>query len=190
MYVCNYCKRVLKDVYEKCPGCGSSSFSTKSYLGEVVINNPPKDGYKINTKNYKKKIKHLNIAIFISYLAMIGLMILFFPFIIMPALISIMVIVILTKEKNKAKKNIKRVEKLCKKGVLVKCLKYKVVNTGTMVAGHYYKCLEVTYKNAFGVEIPLYSETKYDIEKHKNETVDLLIDPDDYSNYFIDYEIF
>ena len=190
MYVCNYCKRVLKDEYEKCPGCGGSSFKTKSYLGEVIISDPPKDGYKININNYVRKIRNLNIAIFITIIVTILLVILFFPFIIMPNLFGILFIIFFIKKKKESKNDIKRINKLCKKGILVKGMKYKVVNTGTMVAGHYYKCIEVNYKNANGIEIPLYSETKYDIEKYKKDTVDLLIDPDDYSNYFIDYEIY
>lgn len=190
MYVCNYCKRVLKESYEKCPGCGSSSFTTKADLGEVIIKNPPKDGYKINIKNYKRKLRDLNIAILVTIFATIGLMIVFFPMIIMPLIMGFIVMCTCINLKIQTKKNIKRVEKLCKTGTLVKGLKYKLVNTGTMVAGHYYKCIEVKYKNANGVEIPIYSETKYDADKSKDETVDLLIDPDDYSNYFIDYEIY
>lgn len=190
MYVCNYCKRVLKDTYEKCPGCGGSSFSTKSYLGETIINNPPKDGYKISIRNYKKKIRDLNILIVVGIIFTIFLLIIFFPFFVFPIMFGIIIISLLVKTKKKVKKDIKKIEKLCKKGILVKGMKYKIVNTGTMVAGHYYKCIEVNYKNVNGIEIPLYSETKYDIDKHKKDTVDLLIDPDDYSNYFIDYEIY
>ena len=34
------------------------------------------------------------------------------------------------------------------------------------------------------------SKEKYTEKEKKDETVDLLIDPDDYSNYFIDFEIY
>ena len=58
MHICNYCGRVLKHDYEKCPGCGSSSFKNKAYLGETIIKNPPKDGYKVNTSNYEKFLRN------------------------------------------------------------------------------------------------------------------------------------
>ena len=92
--------------------------------------------------------------------------------------------------KRKTKKAMNRALKLAKTGMLVKGIQYKEINTGTMVMGKYYKCIEVNFKNSAGVEIPLYSETKYDADIKNPETVDLLIDPDDYSNYFIDYEIY
>ena len=190
MHVCNYCKRVLKDDYEKCPGCGGSDFSNKSYLGEVVIDTPPKDGYKLNIDNYKRSIRNANIAIIIGIIVLIGLMIMFFPFIITPSILGIIIIAIASKSKKDTKRNLERVKKLANKGLLVKGLDYQLVNTGTMIAGKYYKCIQVNFKNSAGVEIPLYSETKFDVENKKFKTVDLLIDPDDYSNFFIDYEIY
>ena len=190
MHICNYCKRVLKEDYEKCPGCGNTDFSNKAFLGEVVIDTPPKDGYKINIDNYKKAIKNARIVILSGILFLIIFDIICFPFIFFTTLIGIGIIYVGHIYKKNSIENIKRVEKLCKKGLLVKGLKYKLVNTGTMFMGKYYKCFMVNYKNSAGVEIPLYSETKFDVDKKKNKTVDLLIDPDDYSNYFIDYEIY
>lgn len=190
MHICNYCKRVLKGDYETCPGCGGSSFSNKAFLGETIIKNPPKDGYKINKKNYKKAIKNAWLVILLGIVVWIILAVLFFPFIFTPSIFGICIIIGGIIYKNNNKKNIRRVEKLSKKGLLVKGLKYEVVNTGTMVMGKYYKCIKINYKNSCGVEIPPYSETKYDIDIKKYKTVDLLIDPDDYSNYFIDYEIY
>jgi len=205
MQICNYCNRVLKHEYEKCPGCGGSSFSNKAYLGEEIIKKPPKDGYKINTDNYYKSIKNCNIiagigllfvVIFILFSSPFLLVGLFEPTLLLPELIpiaiGIAILVARSKYKKKMKKEIERAEKLSTKGILVKNIPYKAVETGTMVNGYYYKCLQVNFKNSQGVEIPLYSETKFDIEKNmeKDKTADLLIDPDDYSNYFIDFEIF
>ena len=121
---------------------------------------------------------------------LILLLVLFFPFIIGASILGLIIIVSGAIYKKNSKKNIKRVKKLSEKGLLVKGLEYEVINTGTMIMGKYYKCLKIVYKNSAGVEIPLYSETKYDIDKKKYKTVDLLIDKDDYSNYFIDYEIY
>ena len=52
MYKCNYCGRYLKNQYDVCPGCGSSSFETKSFMGEKVIKTPPNGGYIIQTKDF------------------------------------------------------------------------------------------------------------------------------------------
>ena len=202
MYVCNYCNRVLKQEYEKCPGCGGTSFKNKAYLGEIVIETPPEGGYKLNVDNYKRALKNANILILVGTL-MCTLPIVFtilflfvFTIFLNGALIAIILGIILiiwgNSYKKTTKKSLDKATKLATTGILVKSMPYQVINTGTMVMGTYYKCIKVNYKNSAGIEIPLYSETKYDIEekKDKNKTVDLLIDADDYSNYFIDYEIF
>ena len=83
-------------------------------------------------------------------------------------------------------------ENLSKKGILVKNIPYEVIMTKTVYMGSTGVKLKVIYKNSAGVDIPLYSEIKFNVEKQlsSDETVDLLIDPDDYSNYFIDFEIY
>ena len=51
--------------------------------------------------------------------------------------------------------------------------------------------MKVTYENANGVKIPLVSDIKYSSSDVPNkDTVDLLIDPNDYSKFYIDYEIY
>ena len=201
MYECNYCNRLLKQEYDKCPGCGGSSFKTKAFLGETIIKEPPKGGYKINIGNYKKSLGIANIFIAIGIILIIVPIVFSIPFLLLglsglllsfpfEVIIGIIMICIASSNKRKIKKSIKRANKLAKIGLLVKGMQYKEINTGTMVMGKYYKCIEVKFKNSAGVEIPLYSETKYDADIKNPETVDLLIDPDDYSNYFIDYEIY
>lgn len=201
MYICNYCNRVLKQEYEKCPGCGGSSFKTKAFLGETIIKEPPKGGYKINVGNYKKTLRTANIFVIIGVVLIIAPLIFLLPFLLLgfgealllapfEAVIGIIMLCVALSSKRKTKKSMNRANKLAKTGMLVKGIQYKEVNTGTMVMGKYYKCIEVKFKNSAGVEIPLYSETKYDADIKNPETVDLLIDPNDYSNYFIDYEIY
>ncbi len=201
MYICNYCNRVLKQEYEKCPGCGGSSFKTKAFLGETIIKEPPKGGYKINVGNYKKSLRTANIFVIIGVVLIIAPLIFLLPFLLLgfgealllapfEAVIGIIMLCVALSSKRKTKKSMNRANKLAKTGMLVKGIQYKEVNTGTMVMGKYYKCIEVKFKNSAGVEIPLYSETKYDADIKNPETVDLLIDPNDYSNYFIDYEIY
>ena len=209
MYICKYCGKQLEKESEICPACGGSSFETRADLGEVVIETPPKDGYKINLENYEKPIKHANVFMIIGILIivlplfpMLLFMLIIFlatkeiefiPLIMMiPEFIigAILISVGISKRKN-ATKEISRVKKLAMEGVLVKNMPYKVTDTGTVINGKHYKCIQVNYKNSAGVEIPIWSETRFELNRKGalKDTVDLLIDPNDYSNYFIDYEI-
>ncbi len=203
MYVCNYCGRYLKNEYEVCPGCGGNSFKTKAYLGETIIEKPPEGGYKINIDNYQKEVKRPNVLIIIGTILIIGSflfnlpalfagIVMFLLFASPVLFVGILLLAVGLSNKKKFQKDIARINKLSKHGLLVKGMPYKVIDTGEFVLNKHYKCIEVNFKNSAGVEIPLYSETKYDIEEKMatNNTVDLLIDKDDYSNYYIDYEIF
>lgn len=201
MYICNYCNSILKEHYEKCPNCGGTSFSTKSYLGEIIIKEPPKDGYHLNKQHFIKEKKNNNIFLFLGIGFILFGLISCLPFLIfsifaylagvvVTSFVGFLLIIVSNPKRKRLKNQIKKLDKLSKKGILVKKLPYEIVNTGTMVFGKYYKCIRVDYKNSQGISIPLFSETKYDIENHDIESVDLLIDPDDYSNYFIDYEIY
>ena len=68
---------------------------------------------------------------------------------------------------------------------------YELVSSGAIINGQPIYCIQVEYENASGQKIPLKSESKYDNKiSNKNGTADLLIDPNDYSNYFIDIEIY
>ncbi len=213
MYICNYCKRNFKEKYELCPACGGNSFSEKAYLGATIIETPPKDGYKLDLSNFeeeKKRVRHsARIGFIFSFVWFIMTFpILLFGFLsfgigdytviiigIFDALIIIAVLIYSIFYKISSLKfinsEVARIKKLSKKGLLVKGLSYKLDNTGEHIMGkylHYY--IEVTYENANGSKIPLTSEIKHDVLNKKFETVDLLIDPDDYSNYYIDYEIY
>ena len=106
-------------------------------------------------------------------------------------IVSIIFISISKSMKRKAQENIFRVKKLAKEGFLVKNMPYKLVPSGTVINGQQVCCIQVEYENSFGQKIPLKSEPKYNNRLNdKNGTVDLLIDPNDYSNYYIDLEIF
>ena len=105
--------------------------------------------------------------------------------------IGIGMIVFGNKKEKKAKSEIKRVQKLAKEGILVKNMPYQLVKTGVVINNQPVYCFKVEYENASGQRIPLKSEGKYNNKlSDKNGTVDLLIDPEDYSNYYIDLEIY
>lgn len=203
MFICNYCGRHLKQEYEKCPGCNGSSFTTKAYLGEEIIDKPPKDGYHLNLYNLNRihgiaffftilNLIIITIPFFIIFLGYFNIFIIeAFFFVPIIELFATIFFYIANRERKKYKRIIQRTKKLAKYGMLVKGIPYKMYFAGQAFFKKEFKCIEVIFKNSNDVEIPLYSETKYNAEKMKHfETADLLIDPDDYSNYFIDYEIF
>ena len=216
MYICKYCGRVLKTHYDQCPGCGSTSFQTTSFIGEKIIEHPPKNGYILKTTNYERSKKLANTWKWIG-IAFIVLTIMFllpffivgsltisedkifgFGFIVLPLLMELFFILIgvgiiigAKKSQKKAQEDINRVNKLAQNGLLVKNMPYELTHSGTEINGKVIYCIKVVYKNATGQEIPLISEAKYDNKLGNDKgTVDLLIDPQDYSNYYIDFEIY
>lgn len=100
---------------------------------------------------------------------------------ILGAIVGVCLTIIGTISKKNCKKEIERINALSKKGMLIKNIPYTVSNG----------CMRIVFRNSAGIEIPLYSESKFDIGKmiDIDKTADLLIAPDDYSNYYIDYEI-
>lgn len=208
MYICNYCKRNFKEVYEVCPACGGTSFSTKSYVGDVIITEIPNEGWMINHSNLDK-INKIN---WISILICIVVIIVFIPTIknvysidpspimkimrivsiisIIPE-ISVIFYIIITNLRNK--KYVRKIDELCHKGILIKGLPYEIIpaKKGIYINGKAKNyCIKINYKNSNGEYIPLVSDIKYDIDIRQKDTVDLLMDPNDFSNYYIDFEIF
>ena len=152
MYVCEYCGRHLKNKYDKCPACGGASFRKIQNVGEEIIKEPPKDGYKINLKNYEhEKAGYKPIAILGIFILIIGLVFcityikagmsdngtgidwfgyifliagIFFLFVILKRVFELFKI---SKEIiQTSSKDINKVEYLAKHGMLIKNLKYKI----------------------------------------------------------------
>ena len=219
MYICKYCSRHYKEKYEVCPNCGGKSFRETAYLGGEVIYTPPREGYTINYKNFEKKlksvknIKYIGLAIalvFISFsLPFVLLSLIFsdtesqsimldfkFLFFLDDFLIALTIFiisfVISKKKERKVKEDIEKVKKLSKFGILVKGIPFELISDGSMILGKPYRFyIKVTYENASGVKIPLVSSLTYNTSNIQDKkTVDLLIDPNDYSNFYIDYEIY
>ena len=87
----------------------------------------------------------------------------------------------------KANKKIKRLKKLNKTGKLVKGLPYSLENTNVSVNGQTLLRIKVEYRIPTG---ELETLTSYPIlKKSDSNTVDLLIDENDTTNYYIDFEI-
>lgn len=215
MQICNYCGRNLKRDYDTCPGCGSTSFKKTNDFGEKVIKTPPKGGYVINIDNFENAKKT---GIFIFWFGFIFLFISapMLPFPLMSIFVrdkdylygltfSLMLIVVTIpflifsisfmiwgkNMQKKAKKSIKKLKKLAQEGILVKNIPFTIVpngETGNNLQSYY---IQVKYENELGQVIPLKSEAKYEQKTLDNiSTADLLIDPNDNSNYFIDLEIY
>ena len=216
MQVCNYCGRNLKKEYDVCPGCGSSSFKNISMIEQYTINTPPTDGYKIKVDSYEKSIKYSKILKWIGIWLIIFLILFDIPSVLGGLMtmgedpmfgtsfiaislcssavfyaIGIGLIVAGKKMKKKEKNNIDRVKNLANKGVLIKNMPYELKNTGTIINGNPVYCIEVQYESKSGKMVPLRSEPKYSgILGDEDGTADLLIDPNDFTNYYIDFEIY
>ena len=111
-------------------------------------------------------------------------------FIILGILVLLLFMLLLIFRMLKLIKKIKIIEELNTKGKLVKGLPYSLENTGEVIMNHSIQRLVVNYKLPDGRLITLYSDSRYDKkEPSPNGKVDLVIDPENYNNYFIDYEI-
>lgn len=216
MLVCNYCGRNLKNDYETCPGCGSHSFKKIDMIEQYAINKPPEDGYKIKIESYEKSLKMAKIVKWIGIGLLFFISLFEIPFLLggfmtinedvgfgasfiaislcttIPFFaVGIGLIVGSIKSKKKAKNNIERVNKLAKTGVLIKNIPYELKPTGTIINGEKIYYIQVLYESKSGKKIPLNSEPKYNTILGDNDgTADLLIDPNDISNYYIDFEIY
>lgn len=88
------------------------------------------------------------------------------------------------------RKIIKKAKWLAQNGTLIKGLKYKMVSTGTKIFGKKIMRIQVEYKLPSGDIIELKGNPRYDFKTHYSDSgADLLIDPNDTNNYYIDFEI-
>lgn len=98
---------------------------------------------------------------------------------------------LLDKQRDRADNNIVRVNKLAKEGMLIKNMPYELVESGNVIMGKPIYCIKINFKFENGTVLPLISNPKFDgVDMEKEKSVDLLIDKNDYKNYYIDYEIY
>lgn len=208
MQVCNYCGRMLKKEYDKCPGCGSDSFKKMNRTGQIVIDTPPAGGYHIDASylevNLKKYETYKTVGIIFLIITVIceiavfgyslgeeefwwsfvfsSLLVLMLPFTIGITLLSVGV-----GEQTRSRKKYNRLIKLKTTGILVKNMKYELQQTSTI---DFYQ-LKVFYENKEGKITPIISDLKHlENVDHLSQTVDMLYDPDDFSNRYFDFEIY
>ncbi len=215
MYICEYCGRYLKKKYDNCPACGGEKFKKVQNIGEVRITEPPKDGYQVNIINFKESKKsHWGSTFFLLWTLVFGFGFIFgilsffkdfdglenyiVPVIFIGfAILCIFPIVSLFFKNSRkiissSNKDIKRVKYLSKHGMLIKNLKYKIKPVNDHIQGNrtIYR-IQIIYEIEKGKTMNFESEPKYLSALGRDDgTVDLLIDPNDYSNYFIDFEIY
>ena len=208
MYICKYCLRNLKNKYETCPGCGASQFEEVLDYREKVIKDPPQGGYRINLDSYYHEIKKAKIFKFIGYFFAIltvflilysigynfdkGIMLITLTMDAFYLGMAVFFIKIGSSQEKDIKQDIKKAEKLSKTGMLIKNLDYEILYIGVQanVTKPVYQ-IKVVYVNQTGVKVPFISNAKYDsIPTSSTGTADLLVDPNDFSNYYIDFEIF
>ena len=74
--------------------------------------------------------------------------------------------------------------------MLIKNLDYELITIGASVLEPDYK-IRVFYKNQSGIKVPFVSNIKYKTAlTGSSGTADLLVNPNDYSEFYIDFEIF
>lgn len=217
MQVCNYCGRNFKNEYETCPGCGSTSFHRITTNDEMVIKTPPKGGYKVNLKNFEGRKKVSNVIKVVGFIFIIIIALFMLPFLgvgfltmdvdrgfslmwiltIISAFsifvgVGIFLVIISKKSYKKTQDEMAKVENLSKNGILYKNIPYELVNTGYVMNGKTIYSMKIMYENKSGKKIPLVSDPKYNYNFSRNDSgrADLLIDPKDESNYYIDLEIY
>lgn len=90
----------------------------------------------------------------------------------------------------KKKKVINKVKYLATHGKLIKGIPYTMEDTGTIINGKHVQRIVINYTLPNGTTIPLRGNPRYDYKSYDDDyLVDLLIDPNDSNNYYIDFEI-
>lgn len=90
----------------------------------------------------------------------------------------------------KTNKKIKLVKELNNSGKLIKNIPYTLIPSGMVVNGRTINKIAINYQLSSGTIITLYSDPRYDNKEYDNDgKVDLLIDPNNIENYYIDFEI-
>lgn len=91
---------------------------------------------------------------------------------------------------SKVNKKIKRMKHLAMHGTLIKNLPYTMERTNVNVNGNNLLAIAVNYTLPSGSVIHLVGDPRYDRQQADSDgLVDLLIDPNDPNNYYIDFNI-
>ena len=151
-----------------CSGGGSTSSITKSMKDETVYYNSNNPSECLT--DYSKSSNNLFFILFGS--------------------IGGLIAVIGIKKMINAHKRVKIVKYLNQNGQLIKNLPYYMEDTGVSVNDRRIQRPVVDYRLPSGSVIQLRGDGRYD-HKYRDADgfVDLLIDPNDFNNYFIDFEI-
>ena len=203
MRICKYCGRNFRSTVESCPSCGSNSFSDHPKRGEYAISIPPEKGYDIRTTYYQvsflTSIILIVLSSFVAYWTLRNIVLEMFingfmagidflftqPMVALMILVPLLLVVYGIGQARMALNKIEQLKVLSKNGVLIKHLPYKV----DMVGSNSY-ILTMEYETPQGEIITLKSEPKPDTLIHDADgKADLLIDPNDYDNFYIEVDI-
>ena len=204
MYQCIYCGNRTDDNNSPCSSCGSKDFKKYEPEKPTVIKKAPKDGYnlRINDEEYdryrnekdKKLVKKI-----ITISSIISLILCYYtykrtnnymiPIVIICIYLLMFAIIWFEILKRKKERENNKYKYLAHNGVLVKNLPYKVISRD--LPNHSYKIcfLKVTYEDENG-EVLTFESHPFFNDDFQSDKVDLLYDPNDHSNYFIDFHIY
>ena len=205
MYKCEYCGRFFKEKKEACPGCGNIKLKYIRNEGTMRIETPPKGGYTLDLKNINVEKKYGMVGWIIELIVVICFMLFAITFVsvffrntivtVIAAILCLIEVIVgiinLRKKINDGTRyNKTKLDRLKNYGVLIKNLNYKVKEK-KLQNGQKYQYIQVLYEKENGKTLSLISEPKYNGKLSRDDgTVDLLIDPDDETNYFIDVDIY
>ncbi len=207
MRKCKYCNRYYS-TYETCPGCGSVQFEEVHNHGALVVSEVPEGGYKIDMSNIKRhgpistgcKIVGIFLLLQTAFMFFIVLSLaisnppvegintledtIMFGFTIssiIPSPFWGIVMYGIGEWIEGTRKNTKKnLERLRKNGILIKNLKYKMINN----------MIEIQYEIPHGVTIPFRSNELTHVPVHLPDRCDILFDRDNPDIYYIDFDIY
>ncbi len=205
MYQCIYCGNRTDDNNSPCTGCGSKDFKKYEPEKPTVITRPPQGGYtlKINNGEYnryreeqdKKKLKKVFIGMVIMFIIFVFYIYKntyspMFPILLVMFGVILFTTILLAPKIIKRfyeRRNYKH-DHLARNGILVKNLPYKVITRD--FPNHNYKFCTLEVKYEINGEMQTFMSHPFFDDNFPKDKVDLLYDPDDLSNNYIDFNIY
>ena len=198
MKKCNYCGRYMRNRVMNCFSCGSDNFD--SIIDDKIVSiDPPEGGFHVHTDGVMEDIKRnkrlLMIGLSIIPLLLTGIICIWYPFtiiiysylVIQIGVISIPLIIIGGTGLKKKKKRLKELEYLKNHGKLVKNQRYKVFQNMNN-----YFIIDVSFRMDDQAKAThMKSEKIFATELFNDDgLVDVLINPDNYDEHYIAFDIY
>ncbi|MBR2828175.1 MAG: hypothetical protein IKE70_02975 [Bacilli bacterium] len=187
----------MRNKVDNCYSCGSNDFY-ENEKDKILIIKTPKEGFKISTiyeeEQLSKYKKYKKIGLLTLPIYFLGILMIWFPLVSIIYFYIVLNIIIITLfmlisgfyGENHYKKEIRRLNKLKYNGTLVKNLSYSIKS----INNNYYKCVVSFQMDHNTKSIKLTSNKMFATELfYKDNLIDVLINPNDYNDYYIGFDI-